>query len=127
MKNVEERKGHLKEQLLDVKKYGLRVFLNISKDYVYGLMSDGINIIYVQLKDGDNLFTTVFEYVPSKKNGTGCLTCKEGYGYEKLTRDVFNEVVREGRNLAARYGAKLYENLEEFLRTRYNAETYEEL
>lgn len=124
----EEMRQFLKENLLNCKKDGLRVFINKDSSYVYGLITNGTDIIYVETGGlFHNLFITSFEYVPSKKNGSACSTIENGYGYTKLTKAVFEEAVFNGRKQAAQYGAKLYKNIDEFLDDKFNRNHYVEL
>ena len=109
-----EKKEALKKELLKVKSEGLRVFINKSPDYAYGLMTDGINIIYVEVVNYSYGFTTSFEYVPSKATGNGCHTLDKGCYYKKLNKDIFLEAVRTGKNRAFVYGAELYKNFEQY-------------
>lgn len=126
MTNTDKRRL-LIDELMNLKSESLRVFINNLNDIVYsnyGLISDNKNIIYVQFGECSNLFETVFEWVPSRKNGSGCLTLEKGYGYEHLSKEVFYEAVNEGKRLANKYGAELYTNLEQFLKKDIYTETH---
>lgn len=119
---VAEKRAKLKKELEKVKAEGLRVFINRSSDYyAYGLMTDGINIIYVQFSDYGIGFNTTFDYVPSRKNDSGCSTLKSGYEYKELSKEVFDEAVKIGKYLALyKYGAELYKSFEQYFRGKEN-------
>lgn len=124
---LEEKKKYLRSQLLNCKEEGLRVFISRSEDYAYGLITDGTSIIYVQIESLSNLFTTTFQYVPSRKNGTGCCTMEQGCGYKQLTRKVFEEAVHHGKIQASKYHATLYTGIDQYLNDRWNKNNYMEL
>lgn len=130
MTNAEKREFLINE-LLKVKKSGLRVFVNIPgifDDSIYGIISDGTNIVTVCFCEyGSTLFRTSFEYVPSRKNGSGCAIFEDGCGYKELTKDVFFEAVNYGKNFAIQNGAKLYQNFDQFLSDRRLTERCTEL
>lgn len=131
MTNTEKRELLIKE-LLSVKAKGLRVFTNVPSEYNYsnyGLLTDGTNIIYVQFGEyGSTLFTTFFEWIPSKKNGSGCRTLKNGYGYKELTKEVFLEAVEYGKKFAKQCRAELYKDFDSYFnRDNYNKNHYIEL
>lgn len=109
-----EKKEALKKELLKVKSEGLRVFINKSPDYAYGLMTDGMNIIYVQFTDYFYGFDTTFKYVPKGSIGSGCATLNKGCYYKELNKEFFLEAVRTGKNRAFVYGAELYKNFEQY-------------
>ena len=109
-----EKKEALKKELLKVKSEGLRVFINKSPDYAHGLMTDGMNIIYVQFTDYFYGFDTTFEYVPNKATGSGCHTLDHGYYYKELNKGIFLEAVNAGKKRAFVYGAELYKNFEQY-------------
>ena len=111
-----EKKEALKKELLKAKSEGLRVFINKSPDYAYGLMTDGISMIYVDVANYSYGFTTSFEYVPNKATGSGCATLNKGCYYKELNKEFFLEAVRTGKNRAFVYGAELYKNFEHYLK-----------
>lgn len=111
-----EKKEALKKELLKAKSEGLRVFVNKSPDYAYGLITDGINIICVHFTKYFYGFGTTFDYVPKRSTGSGCATLDEGYCYKELNKDIFLEAVRAGKERAFEYGAELYKNFEHYLR-----------
>lgn len=133
MRSADARKL-MKKALLNAKSDGLRVFINKvdERSYYYpnfGILTDGINIVSVQFgRYGNMLFVTVFNWIPSRENGTGCQTCEDGYGYKTLTRNIFSEAVSYGRNAAVRWGAKPYRDFEHYLmRNKDFANRYIEL
>lgn len=84
-------------------------------------MTDGINIIYVQFSEYGIGFTTTFRYVPSRKDGSGCSTLENGYEYEELSKEVFDEAVKIGKHLALhKYRAELYKSFEQYFRGKEN-------
>lgn len=109
-----EKKEALKKELLKAKSEGLRVFINKSPDYAYGLMTDGISMINVDVANYPYGFTTSFEYVPNKATGSGCHTLDHGCYYKELNKEIFLESVRTGKNRAFVYGAELYKNFEQY-------------
>lgn len=116
--NKKSKRELLTEELLRVKKEGLRVFINEPDEYNYynyGLMTDGTNIIYVQFGEyGSCLFVTSFEWIPSRENGSGCQTIKGGMGYEHLSKDVFDDAVKYGKRFAKKCHAECYKSFEQF-------------
>ena len=117
-------------ELSRCKNEGLRVFINTSDKYGfnYGLITDGINMISIDFAEyNSNGFTTSFEYVPSKNCGDGCRTLKKGYMYRKLTKEVFEEAVKEGKCLARKYKATLYKNVDHFFIDEWHKKAYTEL
>lgn len=123
---LEKRKEKLKMELLKAKAEGLRVFITDSNYYAYGIMTDGTNVIYVECPYYGTGFTTCFEYVPSRGCGSGCPTLKSGYEYKELSKEIFLEAVHDGKVLAWKYGATLYQNFEQYFNT-YRQEHYIEL
>lgn len=117
---LEEKRIKLKKELKKVKSEGLRVFINRSSDCAYGIMTDGINIIYVQFSEYGIGFKTTFDYIPSEKNGSGCSTLERGYEYKELSKEVFDEAVKVGKNLAHKYRAKLYKSFEQYFKDKEN-------
>lgn len=130
-KHYEEKRALLTKNLLNMKKEGFRVFINKPdrfREYNYGIISDGTDIVYVQIPRRSTLFETSFQYVPSKKNGTGIQTIEEGYGYEKILPEVFEEVVKIGRSYACASGIRCYTGIEEYFSSRPSAkDLYQEL
>lgn len=110
-----EKKEALEKELLKVKSEGLRVFINKSSDYAYGLMTDGKNIIYIQFTDYFYGFKTTFEYVPKGSTGSGCVTLDKGDCYKELNKDIFLEAVNIGKKRAL-YHAELYKSFEHYLK-----------
>lgn len=129
MTDREQDRARLKENLLKCKAESLRVFICKSQDYAYGIITDGTeNIIYVQTNAYDrNLFAPSFEYVPSRKTGSCCSAVEQGYGYTKLSKNMFNESVLVGKKNAASFHATLYKNIDEFLADPRNKNEYIEL
>lgn len=114
MINIDKREL-LTSNLLRAKAEGLRVFINVPDEhnyYNYGILTDGTNIICVQLEG--TLFITFFAWYPFKKNGSGCLTLESGCGYKKLTKEVFLEAVEYGNNVGRKYGVELYKSFNHF-------------
>lgn len=64
---LKQKREKLIAELLKVKDEGLRVFVCNSDYYAYGIMTDGINIVYVQFYDYGTGFYPSFEYIPSYK------------------------------------------------------------
>lgn len=116
-----EKKEKLRNELNKLKLDGLRVFISKSDYYAYGLMTDGKNIIYVQCSTYGEGFKTIFEYIPSRKDGSGCSTLENGYEYEELSKEVFDEAVKIGKHLALhKYRAELYKSFEQYFRGKEN-------
>lgn len=111
-----EKKEALKKELLKAKSEGLRVFISKSPDYAYGLMTDGISMIYVDVANYSYGFTTSFEYVPNKTTGNGCHTLDHGYYYKELNKGIFLEAVNAGKKRAFVYGAECYKSFEHYLK-----------
>lgn len=111
-----EKKEALKKELLKVKSEGLRVFINKSPDYAYGLMTDGISMINVDVENYPYGFTTSLEYVPNKATGSGCHTLDHGCYYKELNKEIFLEAVNMGKKRAFVYGAELYRSFEHYLK-----------
>lgn len=111
-----EEKEALKKELLKAKSEGLRVFINKSPDYAYGLMTDGISMIYVDITNYPYGFTTSLEYVPNKATGSGCHTLDHGYYYKELNKGIFLEAVNAGKKRAFVYGAECYKSFEHYLK-----------
>lgn len=125
------KREFLINELLRCKNEGLRVFINTEDEheyYNYGLITDGTNIISVNFgKYGSNGFETSFEYVPSRKCGAGCKTLEEGYKHTKLTKEIFEEAVKKGKELSTYYGATLYRNIDHFFMDAWHKKAYTEL
>lgn len=117
MTNTEKREL-LKRELLKMKAEGFRVFINTPDEqnyYNYGIITDGMYIVYVQFGEyGSTLFTTSFQWVPSRKNGSGCATTEKGCGYKELTKEMFYEAVTYGRSFARQCKAEQYKNIEQY-------------
>lgn len=113
---VLEEKEALKKELLKAKSEGLRVFISKSPDYAYGLMTNDINMIYVDVINYSYGFTTSFKYVPSKATGGGCHTLDKGCYYKELNKEIFLEAVNTGKKRAFVYGADLYRSFEHYLK-----------
>lgn len=131
---VEEKHNTLTNELLQLKAEGLRVFINTinpndHNNHAYGLITDETDIIYVEYDEQENrLFTTSFEYVPSRTTGSCCPAVENGYGYEHLSKKVFEESVKYGRRLACQYKATLYDNFNHYMRIDpWRKEHYTEL
>lgn len=122
-----EKKEKLRNELNKLKSDGLRVFISKSDYYAYGLMTDGKNIIYVQYSTYGEGFKTIFEYIPSRKNGSGCATLKECYEHKELSMEIFYESVQCGKILADNYKAERYKDIEQFFRINHNIDMYVEL
>ena len=127
------KRERLVNELLACKEEGLRVFINKPCEHnpyyeSYGLISDGVNIIYVQYGEyGSQLFDPSFQYVPTHCGG-GCKILDPGYGYEHLNKEIFEKCVRKGKRLAKCYKAILYDNLDHYFRKdRFAKSTYVEL
>lgn len=111
-----EKKEALKKELLKAKSEGLRVFMSKSPYYAYGLMTDGINIIYTQFSDYFYGFNTTFEYIPKGSIGSGCATLNKGDCYKELNKEIFLEAVNIGKKRSFVYGAELYKSFEHYLK-----------
>lgn len=119
-----EKKEALKKELLKAKSEGLRVFINKSPDYAYGLMTDGISVIYVDITNYPYGFTTSLEYVPNKATGSGCATLDEGCYYKELNKEIFLEAVNIGKKRAFVYGAELYRSFEQYLKRFFDFDRF---
>lgn len=126
-----DKRELLTKELLRCKEEGLRVYINKPDEHntgSYGLMTDGKSVVYVQFDDyGSQLLRTFFEYVPSRKCGTGCATLDEGFGYRHLSKGVFDDAVSEGKRLAKEYGVVLYRDADHFFEDEFHRRNYEEL
>ena len=65
------------------------MFINNLYGCVYGIMTDGTNIIHVLFEDDFNGLITTFEYVPNINIGCGCATLDEGCYYKELNKEFF--------------------------------------
>lgn len=125
----EEARNRMIRQLLEFKDAGLDVYINHVTELTdshYGIITDGENIIYIQFAtySSDTLFSMSFEYVPSRKNGSGVGFIESK---ESLTMNDFEECVTYGRRFAARYGAELYRSFEQYMKDPWHKEHYEKL
>lgn len=119
-----EKKEALKKELLKAKSEGLRVFINNLYGCVYGIMTDGTNIIYVEFADYSYGFKTTFEYVPNINIGCGCATLDEGCYYKELNKEIFLEAVNIGKKRAFVYGAELYRSFEQYLKRFFDFDRF---
>lgn len=111
---IKQKREKLTKELLKVKNEGIRTFINKSDDFAYGIMTDGINIIYAQLSDCGIGFTTLFVYVPNYTTGDKCSTLERGNEYKELSKEVFFKSVRNGKAFAWKIKATLYRNFEQY-------------
>lgn len=121
----------LTTELKSMKSKGFRVFINTEdqfKQHNYGLITDGTNILYVQCYEHEALLEPMLKYNKTKENGCGCPAIENGFGYQHLTTEAFNEAVDYGKKLAAKYKATLYENFGEYIKKEpHDLELYTEL
>ncbi len=130
LNNKDKKRKLLAQELLRCKEEGLRVFINSSSDmgFNYGLISDGKSMIVISYVEySSTLFSPTFEYVPSRKCGTGCKILDDGYGYKHLNKSIFDECVQRGSALARNYGAKFYKGINQYFTDKWLAENYIEL
>lgn len=119
-----EEKEALKKELLKAKSEGLRVFINNLYGCVYGIMTDGTNIIHVRFEDDFNGLITTFEYVPNINIGCGCATLDEGCYYKELNKEIFLEAVNAGKKRAFVYGAECYKSFQQYLKRFFDFDRF---
>lgn len=124
------KRERLTNELLKVKTEGLRVFINtpdVHNYFNYGLITDGKNIIGVNFAEYGSGFTTTFDYVPTKNCGSGCATLESGYQYTELSKEVFEEAVKDGKRFAMKLGAIFYRDIDHFFNDAWHKKAYVEL
>ena len=109
---TKRKRERLIEMLKNLKKTGLKTYICKEPTSAYGLITDGNDFISLSGATYGTGITVSFLYRPSQKNGTGCMLEDSLLG---ITKDVniedFKNWVKEGRNLARRYGAVLYSDI----------------
>ena len=121
-----EARKLLKEQLGSLKKQGLRVFINKSTDYCYGLISEGKDVAYIEKTIGP-VFSLSYQYVPTKGWGDGVSYFQRYEGKSNLCREDFDQCVSYGRSFAESRGIPLYKGLNEYMKDPWNQTNYIEL
>lgn len=117
----EKTKKHrnlLMEDLQELKASGYRAFICKNEDYVYGMVTDGTNIVMINGAVFGTGFSTSYSYVTSKENGTGCSNMDSDCGKAKITKEDIDSCIRYGRGYAAAHGARLYTSFEDYIRKR---------
>lgn len=127
----EDLRKFLTTELESMKSNGFRIFINTEdqfKQHNYGLVTDGTNILYVQCCEHEALLEPMLKYVKTKENGCGCPAIEEGFGYQHLTPEAFQEAVDYGKKLATKYKATLYKSFDEYIKKEpHDLELYIEL
>lgn len=96
----------------------------------YAVISDGKNIIYVQFGEfGVMEYAPSYEYIPDRTNGDGCGIYDQMKEVlpNHITRTFFNECVKIGSRLAAKYGAKRWGSFESYMDHQNRMDRYKEI
>lgn len=104
---VKDRK-QLKKALAGYKELGLQAYISKNETYAYGLITDGNDIITLNMEyDG---LTVSFKWKPSRETGSGCIIDRNLTLTDKLVdTEKFRVWCKEGHMKAAWFRAKLYE------------------
>lgn len=121
-----EARNLLKEQLESLKTQGLRVFICRDRDYCYGLISDGKDIVYTEKVIGPR-FSLSYIYIPTKNFGDGVSYWQQYEGKMNLSLDDYKSCVEFGRSYAKANGIALYKNLEMYMKDKWRRDNYVEL
>lgn len=131
-KEIIDGRNFLKKELLELKKNNpeLRVFL--AKNFCEGIITDGKNIVGINLGNFPSFksIEASFKY-SSLKAGTGC-AIEDIHGkknsFPHFTMAEFKYCIYRGYILTYEYGAKFYENFEEYVnKTKTFIFNFEEL
>ncbi|GEM_PF-2410422 len=129
----EERRAKLVMDLKNLKKEAPEYDVFISRadrlDEPYAVISTGKSILYIQFAEyGATRYMPVYEYVPSSKNGSGCMiyNLDEKNLPTEITKEKVGKWAAKGKMLAHKYGVKkFWFNTDAFMQYQGRAERYE--
>ena len=121
----------LKNELLNLKACGYRVFINKNDNendsYLnYGLISDGTNILYVQFAEFSTWFTISFRYYPSRNHGSGCMYCDSENIIEmqNITKTDIKNIIAYGLAYCRRNHVQRYASLDDYFNKDFFAKNH---
>jgi len=118
---MKEYRAKLIESMKDLAANGYKCFIEPEdSQYLYGHVITPLdNVLYVQRDSFDwRGWTFSLQYVPGRKNGSGC-GCLED-PVNDLSLAIWERAEREGLAFARKLGATLYESSEKWLADRWN-------
>lgn len=116
----------LKNQLENLKCQGLKVYMNKSTDYCFGIISDGNDIVYIQRELG-LMFSLSFQYHPTHEWGSGVSLFPAYMGKRTINKEDYFNCVEYGRRYALARGIRLYKDLDEYMKDPWNRRNYIEV
>ena len=97
---------------------GFRVFISSNEEYNYGLVTDGTHMIGINSAPYFDGFTLTYEYVPTKKFGTGVGCLDPLVGKTNITREDVEGCISYGIGYTFKHGVRRYASLDEFMKRR---------
>lgn len=116
MSNEEKRKL-LERQLLKLKKEGLRVFICKNEEYHYGLISDGMHLVGIQMQPFGPVFSLYYKYVPNNKYGS-CVSERkyENYnGRSEISMEDYISCKNFGHAFVCSHNLVAYKDLNKYM------------
>lgn len=125
----EEKRKLLEGQLLKLKKEGLRVFICKNEEYLYGLISDGTHLVYIQMQPFSPVFSLCYKYIPSRCYGSEVSEPKyeKFNGLSEISKEDYGSCVNFGYHYALSHKIRTYKGLSEYMNDKWNADCYIEL
>lgn len=129
----EERRAKLVMDLKNLKKEAPEYDVFISRTNrldiePYAVVSTGKSILFIQFAECSTRYMPVYEYMPSSKNGSGCMiySLDEKNLPTEITKEKVGKWAAKGKRIACQYGVKkFWFNTDAFMQHQGRAERYE--